>query len=139
MATVVISAQDYVVEGDKVELGNIALNSREVRLVGPNQKEVEMKDDMATKVVVALENLQKEASDVWSQVNEKLDKGLSDIKRSEVWTQMNEKLDKGLNDIKRSEVWGQVNEKLDKGWTDLKSVIEGVVSPSSKTPSGGKP
>lgn len=90
----------------------IAFNSREVRLVGPNQKEVEMKDDMATKVVVALENLQKEASDVWSQVNDKLDKG---------WT-----------DLKRSEVWGQVNDKLDKGWTDLKTMVEGVVTPSAK-------
>lgn len=90
----------------------IAFNSREVRLVGPNQKEVEMKDDMASKVVVALENLQKEASDVWSQVNDKLDKG---------WT-----------DLKRSEVWGQVNEKLDKGWTDLKTMVEGVVTPSAK-------
>lgn len=94
------------------KFGDIAFNSREVRLVGPNQKEVEMKDDVATKVVVALENLQKEASDVWSQVNEKLDKG---------WT-----------DLKRSEVWGQVNGKLDKGWTDLKTMVEGVVAPNRK-------
>lgn len=97
---------------------DIALNSREVRLVGPNQREIEMKDDLPTKFVVALENLGKEATDVWGQVNEKLDKG---------WT-----------DLKRSEVWGQVNEKLDKGWTDLKSMVEGVVAPSSKQQPGRK-
>ena len=91
----------------------IAFNSREVRLVGPDQKEVEMKDDVATKVAVALDNLQKEATEVWGQVNEKLDKG---------WTE-----------LRRSEVWGQVNDKLDKGWKDLKSMVEGVVAPSSKS------
>lgn len=59
---------------------SIAFNSREVRLVGPEQKEVEMKDDVATKMVVALDNLQKEATEVWGQVNEKLDKGWTDLK-----------------------------------------------------------
>lgn len=91
---------------------DIALNSREVRLMGPNQREVEMRDDVASKFVVAMDNLQKEASGVWGQVNEKLDKG---------WT-----------DLKRSEVWGQVNEKLDKGWTDLKTMVEGVVAPNKQ-------
>lgn len=91
---------------------DIAMNSREVRLVGPNKKEVEMKDDVASKFVVAMENLQKEATEVWGQVNERLDKG---------WT-----------DLKRSEVWGQVNDKVDKGWTDLKTMVEGIVSPSTK-------
>lgn len=59
---------------------SIAFNSREVRLVGPNQDEVEMKDDVATKVVVALENIQKDATELWGQVNEKLDKGWTDLK-----------------------------------------------------------
>lgn len=93
------------------QFGSIAFNSREVRFVGPNQKEVEMKDDMASKVVVVLDNLQKEAGEVWDQVNDKLDKG---------W-----------KDIKRSEVWGQVNDKLDKSWTDLKTMVEGVISSST--------
>lgn len=97
---------------------DIALNSREVRLVGPNQREIEMRDDLPTKLAVAMENLGKEATEVWGQVNEKLDKG---------WT-----------DLKRSEVWGQVNEKLDKGWTDLKSMVEGVVAPASKQQPGRK-
>lgn len=57
---------------------SIAFNSREVRLVG--QKEVEMKDDVATKVVIALENIQKDASELWDQVNEKLDQGWTDLK-----------------------------------------------------------
>jgi hypothetical protein len=112
-------------QGDDVErsgspnvdkMKDIALNSREVRLVGPNQREVVMKDDLPTKVVVALENLQKEAQEVLGQVNEKLDKG---------WTE-----------IKKSEVWGQVNERLDKGWTELKSMVEGVVNPSAANKSG---
>lgn len=97
---------------DVERIKDIAMNSREVRLVGPNQKPTEMKDDVATKFVVAMENLQKEATDVWGQVNEKLDKG---------WTE-----------LKRSEVWGQVNEKLDKGWTDLKTMVEGVVTPNKQ-------
>lgn len=59
---------------------SIAFNSREVRLVGPDRKEVEMKDDVATKVVVALENIQKDATELWGQVNEKLDKGWTDFK-----------------------------------------------------------
>lgn len=59
---------------------SIAFNSREVRLVGPDMKEVEMKDDVATKVVVALENIQKDATELWGQVNEKLDKGWTDLK-----------------------------------------------------------
>lgn len=59
---------------------SIAFNSREVRLVGPDQKEVEMKDDVGTKLVVALENLQKEATEVWGQVNERLDKGWTELK-----------------------------------------------------------
>jgi hypothetical protein len=119
------------------KMKDIAMNSREVRLVGPNQREVEMKDDLPTKVVVALENLQKETQEVLSTMNDKLDKGWTEVKKSEVWSQMNEKLDKGWTDIKRSEVWGQVNEKLDKGWTDLKSMVEGLVAPSSTANKSG--
>lgn len=96
--------------GDAIK--SIAFNSREVRIVGPDAREVEMKDDIQTKVAVALDNLQKEAAEAWEQVNEKLDKG---------WTE-----------LKRHEVWGQVNEKLDKGWTDFKSMVEGVVAPAVK-------
>lgn len=59
---------------------NIAFNSREIRLMGPDQKEVEMKDDVGTKMVIALENLQKEAVEAWGQVNEKLDKGWTELK-----------------------------------------------------------
>lgn len=59
---------------------SISFNSREVRLVGPDQKEVEMKDDVASKVVVALENIQKDATELWDQVNEKLDKGWTEFK-----------------------------------------------------------
>lgn len=62
------------------KMKDIALNSREVRLVGPNQQEVEMKDDLQSKVVVALENLQKEAKEVYGQVNEKLDQGWTELK-----------------------------------------------------------
>lgn len=58
----------------------IAFNSREIRLVGPDQKEVEMKDDVGTKMMIALENLSKEATEVWGQVNEKLDKGWTELK-----------------------------------------------------------
>jgi len=58
----------------------IAFNSREVRLVGPNQKEVEMKDDVASRLLVALENFQKDATQVWGQVNGQLDKGWTDFK-----------------------------------------------------------
>lgn len=65
---------------DVDRLRNIAMNSREVRLIGPDGKEVEMKDDVPTKIVVAFENLQKEASQVWDQVNTKLDKGWNDFK-----------------------------------------------------------
>lgn len=82
---------------------SIAFNGREVRLVGADQKEVEMKDDIPTKVVIALENLQKEASDVWSVVNKQLDKG-----------------------------WSVVNEKLDQGWTELKSVVDAAIAPKSR-------
>lgn len=121
------------------KMKDIALNSREVRLVGPNQREVEMKDDLPTKVVVALENLQKEAKEVLGTVNDKLDKGWTDLKKSEVWTQVNDRLDKGLTDIKKSEVWGQVNDKLDKGWTDFKSMVEGLVAPSSTASKSASP
>jgi len=113
---------------------SIAHNSREVRLVGPNQKEVEMKDDVASKMMVAMDNLQKEFTDVWGQVNDKLDKGWREVKRSEVWSQMNDKLDKSWREVKGSEVWSQVNDKLDKGWTDFKSMVEGVVSGPTKAP-----
>lgn len=65
---------------DVDRLKNIAMNSREVRLIGADGKEVEMKDDVPTKIVVAFENLQKEASQVWDQVNTKLDKGWNDFK-----------------------------------------------------------
>lgn len=58
----------------------IAHNSREVRLVGPEEREIEMKDDAATKMAVAIENLKKEAGEVWGQVNTKLDKGWTDFK-----------------------------------------------------------
>lgn len=58
----------------------IAHNSREIRLIGPEEKEVEMKDDAATKMAVAIENLRKEAGEVWGQVNTKLDKGWTDFK-----------------------------------------------------------
>lgn len=58
----------------------IAHNSREIRLIGPNEREVEMKDDAATRMAVAIENLKKEAGDVWDQVNTKLDKGWTDFR-----------------------------------------------------------
>lgn len=131
----VMSAQPSEPRGSTFNIDrvkDIASNSREVRLVGPNQKPVEMSDDLPTKFIVAMDNLKKEASDVWGQVNEKLDKGWTELKRSEVWDQVNDKLDKGWTDLKRSEVWGQVNDKLDKGWTDLKSMVEGVVAPKKK-------
>lgn len=81
-------AQAVVVDGakpksslsDEDRLRSIAMNSREIRLVGPDGKEVEMKDDVPTKIIVAFENLQKEASEVWDQVNTKLDKGWSEFK-----------------------------------------------------------
>lgn len=58
----------------------IAHNSREIRLMGPEEREVEMKDDAATKMAVAIDNLKKEAGEVWGQVNTKLDKGWTDFK-----------------------------------------------------------
>lgn len=119
------------------KMKDIAMNSREVRLVGPNQKEVEMKDDLPTKVVVALENLQKETKEVLSTLNDKLDKGWTDITKAQVWSQMNEGLNKGWTDVKKSEVWGKVNDGLDKGWTDLKSMVEGLVAPSSTANKSG--
>lgn len=61
---------------------SIAFNSREVRLVGPEQKEVEMKDDLPTKIVIVLDNLKSEASDLWGQVSENVDKGWTDLKRA---------------------------------------------------------
>lgn len=72
--------QDAIDSSNADKIKSIAFNSREVRLVGPDQKEVEMKDDVATKMIVALDNLQKEASVVWGQVNTKLDKGWTDFK-----------------------------------------------------------
>lgn len=119
------------------KMKDIALNSREVRLVGAEQREVEMKDDLQSKVAVALENLNKEAKEVLEQMNKKLDKTWTDVKKSEVWSQVNEKLDKTWTDVKKAEVWGQVNEKLDKGWTDFKSMVEGVVGPVSSSSSNG--
>lgn len=64
------SSNAAITNQDRIK--SIAYNSREVRLVGPDQKEVEMKDDVATKIVTALENLQKEATDVWDQVNDQV-------------------------------------------------------------------
>lgn len=81
----------------------IAFNSREVRLVGPQRKPVEMKDDIPSKMVVAFENLQKEAKDVWGDLSGKLEKG-----------------------------WADVSGQLEKGFGDLKTMVEGVVSPSTK-------
>lgn len=92
------------------KMKSIAFNSREVRLVGPDQREVEMKDDVATKVQVAIENFQKEATEVLGQVNEKLDKG---------WTELKTMVEKA-----------DLPTKIDKGWTDFKSMVENVVSPS---------
>lgn len=56
------------------------MNSREIRLMGPDQKEVEMKDDVSTKIVIAFDNLQKEASEVWDQVNSKATKTWDEFK-----------------------------------------------------------
>lgn len=58
---------------------SIAFNSREVRLMGPDQREVEMKDDFATKFAIVLDNLKTETSELMDQVNDKLDKGWTDF------------------------------------------------------------
>lgn len=84
----------------------IAFNSREIRLVGPQRKPVEMKDDIPSKVVVAFENLQKEAKDVWGDLSVKLEKG-----------------------------WSDVSGQLEKGFGDFKTMVEGVVS-KKQQPSG---
>lgn len=71
---------------------SIAFNSREVRLMGPEQREVEMKDDIATKFVIVLDNLKTEASELMDQVNDKLDKGWSEfVKMVEKATTQNKK------------------------------------------------
>lgn len=62
------------------KIKTIAFNSREFRLVGPQQKEVEMKDDVGTKMMIAMENFGKEATEVWDQVNTKLDQGWKEFK-----------------------------------------------------------
>lgn len=155
VANVMIQGDDAERSGspnvDKIK--DISLNSREVRLVGPEQKEVEMKDDLPTKVVVALENLQKEATEVlgsfneklnktwselkksplWSQAKEKIDNGWSDVKNSEVVNQASEKLENGWSDVKNSEVVNQTGEKLKQGWFDLKKIVEEVVSSANKS------
>lgn len=89
-------------------VANIAFNSREVRLVGPQRRPVEMKDDLPSKMVVALENLQKEAKDVWGDIKPKLEKG-----------------------------WEDVSGQLEKGWGDLKTMVEGVIAPSTKKQGSG--
>lgn len=61
---------------------SVAFNSREVRLMGPEMKEVEMKDDLATKVAVVFDNLRSETSQFLGEVNEKLDKGWTEFKQS---------------------------------------------------------
>lgn len=61
---------------------SIAYNSREVRLMGPEGKEVEMKDDLATKVAVVFDNLRSETSQFLGEVNDKLDKGWTEFKQS---------------------------------------------------------
>lgn len=72
--------EDAAAKAAEEKIKTIAFNSREYRLVGPQQKEVEMKEDVGTKMMIALENLGKEATDVWEQVNTKLDKGWTDFK-----------------------------------------------------------
>lgn len=84
-------------------VANIAFNSREVRLVGPQRRPVEMKDDIPSKMVVVLENLQKEAKDVWGDIKPKLERG-----------------------------WEDVSGQLEKGWGDIKTMVEGVITPASK-------
>lgn len=74
------SDDDAAAKAAEDKIKTIAFNSREYRLVGPQQKEVEMKDDVGTKMMIALENLSKEATDVWDQVNTKLDKGWTEFK-----------------------------------------------------------
>lgn len=78
--TTITPAGKKTTASDEDKLKSIAMNSREIRLVGPDGKEVEMKDDVPTKIIVAFENLQKEASQVWDQVNTKLDKGWTEFK-----------------------------------------------------------
>lgn len=67
-------------EAHKDLIKAIAYNSREIRIVGPDGKEREMKDDVPTRLVIAMENLQKEASELWSTVNKSLDKGWGEFK-----------------------------------------------------------
>lgn len=71
---------------------SIAFNSREVRLIGPNQQEVEMKDDLASKFAVVMDNLRLEATDLYGKVNEKLDKG---------WTELKQNVDKLVEEGKK--------------------------------------
>lgn len=62
---------------DKVK--SVAFNSREVRLIGPDQREVEMKDDFATKLAIVMDNLKQETSELIDTVNDKFDKGWNDF------------------------------------------------------------
>lgn len=65
----------------KDKINAIGFNSREVRLVGPENKPVEVKGDMASQVIIAWQNLQKEAATGWDQVRGRLDQGWTDFKK----------------------------------------------------------
>lgn len=83
----------------KDKINAIGFNTREVRLVGPNAQPIEMKNDMSSQVVIAWENLQKEASAGWDTLQKEASAG-----------------------------WDNVRDQLDKGWNGFKTMVGERVS-----------
>lgn len=97
VAATTASGSDKASLKDKINA--IGFNAREVRLVGPNAQPLEMKNDMSTQVVIAWENLQKEASAGWDTLQKEASAG-----------------------------WESVKDQLDKGWNGFKTMVNDRVS-----------
>lgn len=112
---------------DEMEMAkHISLNNPEFRLIGSSQKPVRMRDDMSTKLFVAMENLKKDAGEFWSQFSEKLDKGWTDVsgRLEKSWTDVTKDMDKGLGDVGQS---------IGKGWNEIKEALEKKIAAATST------
>ncbi|KAG9509745.1 hypothetical protein GZH46_01725, partial [Fragariocoptes setiger] len=65
---------------DKIRM--ISLNNPEYRVMGPNKTEVHMSDDVGSRIMVALLNMQEEASDLLKQVSGTVESGFNEFKDS---------------------------------------------------------
>lgn len=77
------------------QISQISLQNPEYRMMGPNRsQEILMGDDVASTLLVALDNMQQEAKELWGQVSETVD---------DQWTQLKKMIERNLEPASKTE------------------------------------